>query len=77
MKRYSIRGAAKSFSQLISEACEGEDVVNTRAGKPIVKVVPVQPQKRRTPGGFEGQFSWTADAFDPLTDDELKELGFE
>jgi prevent-host-death family protein len=77
MKRYSIRGAAKCFSRLIREACEGEEVVVTRAGKSIVKVVPVEPQKKRTPGGFEGQFSWTADAFDPLTDDELKELGFE
>ena len=77
MKSYSISGAAKNLSRLIREACEGEEVVITRAGKSIVKVVPVEPQTKRTPGGFEGQFSWTADAFDQLTDDEVKELGFE
>jgi prevent-host-death family protein len=77
MKKYSITGAAKNFSRLIREACKGEEVMITRGGKPIVKVVPVEPQKDRTPGGFEGQFSWTTDAFDPLTDEELTELGFE
>ena len=33
--------------------------------------------KGRVPGGLEGQFSWTDDAFDPLTEDEMRLLGFE
>jgi len=77
MKKYSIKEAAKSFPKLIREASKGEEVVITRGAKPIVKLVPVEPLKDRTPGGFEGRFSWTPDAFDPLTDEEMKELGFE
>jgi hypothetical protein len=40
----------------------------------VVKVVAVG---KRTLGGYEGKISWTPDAFDPLTDDEMRELGFE
>jgi prevent-host-death family protein len=77
MKKYSMAAAAKNLSQLIREACKGEDVYVTQAGKPVVKVVPLEQQKERVPGGFEGQLSWTPDAFDPLTEEELKELRFE
>ncbi len=77
MKTYSVTVAAKNFSRLIREARKGEDVLITQAGKPVVKVVPVKPPKERVPGGFQGRLSWTPDAFDPLTDEELKELGFE
>jgi len=54
-----------------------EEVVITLGGKPVVKVMPVEPRKDRAPGRFEGRFSWASGAFDPLTDDELTELGFE
>jgi len=33
--------------------------------------------KKRVPGGFEGKISWTPDAFDPLTPEEMRLLGFE
>lgn len=53
-------------------------MIIARGDKPVVKLVPVGDVKReRTPGGFEGKISWTPDAFDPLTDEEMKELGFE
>jgi hypothetical protein len=43
-----------------------------------VKLVPVGDAAReRIPGGFEGKISWIADAFDPLTDKEMRDLGFE
>ncbi|HET7209644.1 MAG TPA: hypothetical protein VFI95_23940 [Terriglobales bacterium] len=32
---------------------------------------------KRVPGRLEGKISYRPDAFDPLTDPELKELGFE
>jgi len=36
------------------------------------------PQKGpRIPGLWKGKISWTADAFDRLTDEELKDLGWE
>lgn len=77
-KYHTIREAKANLSRLIKKACDGEEVIIARGKKPIVKLVPVGPQlKKRAPGGFEGQFSWTDDAFDPLTDEEMKELGFE
>ena len=77
-KDYTIEEAAKHLSKLIREAESGKDVYITVDGKPLVKVVAIETGvKQRAPGRFEGKISWTPDAFDPLTDEEMKELGFE
>jgi antitoxin (DNA-binding transcriptional repressor) of toxin-antitoxin stability system len=74
----TVQHAEKNLEKLIEKACRGEDVIITLAKKPIVKLVAIAPALReRVPGGFEGQFSWTQDAFDPLTEEEMRELGFE
>ncbi len=75
-RKYTVREAMKGFSRLVREAEAGDDVYIMRAGKPIVKVEPIE-LKQRALGRFEGKISWTPDAFDPLTDEEMKELGFE
>ena len=49
----------------------------TLAGKQVVKVVPLAAAKERLPGRFEGRISWQPDAFNALTDEEMKDLGFE
>ena len=78
MKKYTVEHAAEQFSRLISEVCSGEEVYITGDGMTLAKIVPVPPAEvKRIPGGFEGKISWTHDAFDPLTDEEMKELGFE
>ena len=74
---YTIRAAKANLSRLIKKVLDGEEVIITRGKKPVVRLVPFETKRKRVPGGFEGQFSWTDDAFDPLTDDEMKELGFE
>ena len=78
MKVHTIHQAKTNLSKLIKQACDGEDVIIARGDKPMVKLVPIaEARKERIPGGFEGQISWTEDAFDPLTDEEIRELGFE
>ena len=78
IRHYTIREAKANLSRLIKKACNGEEVIIARGKNPVVKLVPVGPQsKNRVPGGFEGQFSWTDDAFDPFTDEGMKDLGFE
>ena len=78
MKYHTVHEAKSNLSQLIRKACEGEEVIIARGKKPVVKLVPVgNAAQQRIPGGFEGKISWTADAFDPLTDEEMRELGFE
>ena len=77
-KRYTVEEAAKNLSKVIREAESGKDVCITRDGKPMAKVLPLAARlKQRVPGGLKGKISWTADAFDPLTDEDMKELGFE
>ena len=78
MKYHTVHQAKTNLSQLIKQACEGQEVIIARGKKPVVKLVPVGTQmKKRIPGGFEGKISWTPDAFDPLTEEEMRELGFE
>jgi prevent-host-death family protein len=78
VKVHTIHEAKTHLSQLIKEACEGEEVVIARGDKPVVKLVPIGIADRpRKPGRFAGKISRTADAFDPLTDEELREMGVE
>jgi prevent-host-death family protein len=78
METITIHKAKTQLSRLIEKACRGEEIVIARGNKPVVKLVPIKlsPQKR-TLGLWKGLVSYTPDAFDPLTDQELKDLGFE
>ena len=77
MKYHTVHEAKTNLSKLIAKACDGEEVIIARGKKPVVKLVPVAPAKKRVPGGLEGKISWTPDAFDPLTEEEMRLLGFE
>ncbi|HEY4961975.1 MAG TPA: type II toxin-antitoxin system prevent-host-death family antitoxin [Terriglobales bacterium] len=76
-KTFTVAEAKRDLSKLIRYAERGDDVYITLDGKPIVKFVPLAAAKERIPGGFDGKISWRPDAFDALTDEELKDLGFE
>jgi prevent-host-death family protein len=78
MKVHTVHEAKTNLSKLIEKACNGEEVIIARGKKPVVKLVPIAgAKKERVPGRFEGEFSWTEDAFDPLTPEEMRLLGFE
>ncbi|HWT16479.1 MAG: type II toxin-antitoxin system Phd/YefM family antitoxin [Rhodanobacteraceae bacterium] len=70
MTTASIHEAKTHLSKLIQKALAGEEVIIANAGKPVVKLVPVeQPEKKiRQFGGWEGQV-WMADDFDAPLDD--------
>ncbi len=75
---YTVHQAKTNLSKLIKEAESGKEVVITRAKKPVAKIVPIAASpKQRVPGMFKGQLWSAPDAFDPLTDEEMRELGFE
>lgn len=78
---YTVHQAKTHFSRLLKEAEAGKEVVVTRGKKPVAKIVAIQPPVRedvpfRLLGAYRGKVSWTEDAFDPLTDKELVEMGW-
>jgi prevent-host-death family protein len=75
---YTVHQAKTNLSRLIKEAEKGAEVVITRGKKPVAKIVPIaSASKKRVPGSMKGQLWSAPDAFAPLTDDEMRELGFE
>ena len=73
---YTVHQAKTNLSKLIKEAESGKEVIITRGKLPVAKLVAVAPApKKRTPGSMKGQLWSAPDAFDPLTDEELREWG--
>jgi len=69
-KQVNVYEAKTKLSQLLDEAVGGEDIIIARAGRPLVRLVPVEQMRTpRKPGGWQGKV-WMSDDFDePLPDD--------
>jgi len=64
MKNANIHEATTHLSKLIDSVLAGEDVIISRAGKPLVRLVPYKGAfKPRQPGVWKGQVK-IADDFD-------------
>jgi prevent-host-death family protein len=50
----NIAEAKAKLSELLDRALAGEEIVIARAGKPLARLVPVMPPKRRKPGAWRG-----------------------
>ena len=62
MKTVNMHEAKSQLSSLVEQAMTGEDVIIAKAGKPMVKLVPVGRDTRlRRPGRFKGQIRLTPD----------------
>jgi antitoxin (DNA-binding transcriptional repressor) of toxin-antitoxin stability system len=79
METITIHKAKTQLSRLIEKACRGEEIIIARGKQPVVKLVaiPATQKAKRRPGLWKGKITYAPDAFDPLTDQELKDLGFE
>ena len=65
-----IRVARLHLSELLARVAAGEEIVVTKAGKAIARIVPVQDR----PFGIDkGKIGIADDAFEPLSEDELAE----
>jgi prevent-host-death family protein len=70
--RINIYAAKTQLSRLVDQVNAGEEVVITRHGRPVARLVPAAAAKPRKPGLLEGKGYWIADDFDaPLPDDLL------
>jgi len=77
---YTVHQAKTHFSRLLKEAEAGKEVIVMRGTKPVAKIVPIAEtaeSKRRLAGLYRGLVTYDDKALDPLTDEELVELGFD
>ncbi|MGE0488545.1 MAG: type II toxin-antitoxin system Phd/YefM family antitoxin [Vulcanimicrobiota bacterium] len=70
--QYNVHEAKTHLSRLLERAHQGEEIIIAKAGKPYVRLVPVQPEPKRELGWMSGQFSVGEEIFDPLPEDELR-----
>lgn len=64
MATFNMHEAKTHLSRLAERAANGEEIVIARAGRPLVKLVPMEEaRKPRTLGLWAGQV-WTSDDFD-------------
>ena len=76
--KYTVHQAKTNLSRLLEEAAEGKEVIIARGDEPVALLVPIgKARKKRQPGALKGQITYSDDAFAPLTDRELTDLGFE
>lgn len=75
--------AKAHISSLVARVEAGAEFVLTRHGKPVARLVPVAPVIDRKPGTFKGPF-WESlteekimEIFRPMTDEEVREEGWE
>jgi prevent-host-death family protein len=61
--------AKSQLSRLITQSLAGEEVIVMRAGKPVVRIVPVR--QRRAPGSARGRIWMSPDFDEPLPDEIL------
>src|SRR5690348_12560908 len=53
MPQFNLTEARARFSELVQKAMLGEEVIVTKENKPVVKIVPIKPVKRK-PGTGKG-----------------------
>ena len=72
MGEVNIREAKAHFSKLLRRVEAGEEIVISRAGKPVARLVPVaEPKKSRELGRHCGEI-WIADDFDAPLPPEIQ-----
>ena len=72
MKQVNIHEAKTHLSQLLTRALLGEEIVIAKAGKPLVRLVPVEETLQdRVLGQDSGIFTVPEDFNDPLPEDIL------
>ena len=76
MRVVNIHEAKTHLSRVVDSAAKGEPFIIAKAGKPLVKVVPLDAPPARQPqrfGFFRGQIS-VPDDFDTMFADEIEEM---
>jgi prevent-host-death family protein len=71
----NIHEAKTHLSRLVDEVCKGKELILAKAGKPLVKLVPLEQSKpKRIPGFLKGKIKIAADFDAPLPQDWLDDF---
>jgi prevent-host-death family protein len=74
METVNIHEAKTHLSRLVEKAAKGEPFIIAKAGKPMVKVVPLEAQKpKRRVGFLEGVYT-VPDDFKEMGRDEIEAM---
>jgi prevent-host-death family protein len=76
MRTVNIHEAKTHLSRLVARAAQGEPFIIAKAGKPLVKVVPLDapaPSEMKRLGFMEGLIE-VPDDFDTIFEDEIEEM---
>jgi prevent-host-death family protein len=68
MAEFGVHEAKTHFSRLLERALAGEEIVITRSGEPLVKLVPAQRRGKPNFGFARGKIAMTPD-FDEIPDE--------
>ena len=77
MIKVNIQDAKTHLSNYVARAEQGEVVVVCRHNQPVAELRAIhktQAPQPRTAGLLKGLVSWDADAFNPMTDEELAQF---
>ena len=68
----NVRQAKTQLSRLLTRVEAGEDVVITRRGEPVARLVGCKPRSRRQADILKGRVVVPESFFDPLPEEELR-----
>lgn len=68
MEQVNIHEAKTQLSRLLARVIAGEEVVIAKAGRPVAKLVRLEPNERRKPGSARGMITMAEDFDAPMPD---------
>ena len=75
MRIVNIHEAKTQLSRLVEDASAGEEIVIAKAGKPVARLIPLQPaRKRRKLGWLRGKLEVPEDFDAPLPDQVIADF---
>ncbi|MEW2631745.1 type II toxin-antitoxin system prevent-host-death family antitoxin [Streptomyces sp. NPDC048389] len=69
-RQYNVHEAKTHFSKILEAVATGEEVIISKSGSPVAKVIPLSSKVRRTARGSLTEPVAFHDDFDDLSDDE-------
>jgi prevent-host-death family protein len=68
-RQYNVHEAKTHFSKILEVVATGEEVIISKSGEPVAKVIPLEGKVRRTARGSLTEPVVFRDDFDDMSDD--------